>query len=201
MDQLQTKLLDLLAKYAYQFRPEDPFTLASGVKSAEYLDCKRALSQGPAMAALGPVILDRLQRRVEAIGGLTMGSDPIAMSASMASANQDHSIRWFVVRKEPKEHGRMKLIEGDVTAGQNVVVVDDVVTSGKATNKAIKACREAGLNVVQVIVLVDREQNNGLANIEEFAGPKTQVSAVFKKSEIHNRWLEQNQNPTRGAQF
>src|SRR5579859_3090284 len=101
-------LLDELAHHAYQFRPEQPFTLVSGAKSDEYLDCKLALSQPTAMAVLGKVILRELTRDVVAVGGLTMGSDPIAMSASQASAGSDQPVRWFSVRKDQKEHGQKK---------------------------------------------------------------------------------------------
>lgn len=191
----RTELLDLLAKHAYQYRPEDPFTLASGARSDEYLDCKLALSQPAAMVALGKAFLSQLQRRIVAIGGLTMGSDPIAMSTCMASDCTDQLVRWFTVRKEPKVHGQMKLIEGDVASGEDVAVVDDVVTSGNSTIKAIEACRDAGLNVVQVVVLVDRQQSNGMRTIQEFVGPNVHVSAVFTKAEIQKRWQERN--PTR----
>ena len=107
-------LLDHLAKHAYMYRPEKPFLLVSGKYSDEYLDCKLALSQPGAMAALGRVILTELEPRVVAIGGLTMGSDPIAMSTSQASANTGQPLRWFSVRKESKAHGQKKLIEGAV---------------------------------------------------------------------------------------
>lgn len=191
----RSELLTLLAQHAYQFRPENPFTLASGATSDEYLDCKLAESQPAAMVALGKVFLSKLQRGVVAIGGLTMGSDPIAMGTAMASCGTEQPVRWFTVRKEPKIHGQMKLIEGSVQPGEPVAVVDDVVTSGNSTIKAITACRDAGLNVVQVVVLVDREQAGGMEKIRQAAGSGVPVSAVFTKSEIKGRWLELN--PTR----
>lgn len=187
----RAELLDFLATKAYQFSPEKPFLLASGNHSNEYLDCKLALSHPGAMVALGRCFLEELQSGVVAIGGLTMGADPIAMSVCQASA-ASAGRRWFTVRKEPKAHGQKKLIEGSVESGERVAVVDDVVTSGKSTIQAIKACREAGLMIAQVIVLVDREELNGIENIRREAGPDVTVSAVFRKSEIKERWEQIN---------
>jgi orotate phosphoribosyltransferase len=189
-DDVRAVLLDELVLHAYQFSPEKPFLLVSGQYSEEYLDCKLALSQPRAMAVLGKVFLAQLHTSVVAIGGLTMGSDPIAMSASQASFGTDRPLRWFTVRKEAKGHGQKKLVEGSVQPGEAVAVVDDVCTTGGSTVKAIEAAREFGLRVAEVIVLVDREQSDGIANIQRAAGPEVPVSAVFKKSDVKKRWLE-----------
>jgi len=186
----RTELLDELVHHAYQFSPEKPFLLVSGQYSDEYLDCKLALSQPRAMAALGRVFLSKLKSPVVAIGGLTMGSDPIAMSTSQASFGTERPLRWFTVRKEAKGHGQKKLVEGSVQPGEAVAVVDDVCTTGGSTVKAIEAAREFGLRVSEVIVLVDREQSDGIANIQRAAGPDVPVSAVFTKSEVKKRWME-----------
>ena len=175
-----------LARYAYEWSETPVFPLASGQLSNEYLDCKRALSLAETMALLGPHLCGMLERSVSAIGGLTMGADPLAMSASQASAGSQREVRWFSVRKEAKKHGKQKLIEGFVNAGDRVAVVDDVVTTGMSTVQAIRACRDAGLNVVQVIVLVDREQDGGLAKIRAEAGCR--VDAICTKSEIAAAW-------------
>lgn len=180
-------LLHYLATEAYQFS-DKPFRLASGKLSHEYLDCKLALSHPGAMAVLGQVFCELLAPQVVAIGGLTMGADPIAMSTCQASATRERPIRWFTVRKEPKAHGRRKLIEGSVTDGEHIAIVDDVVTSGESTIKAIRACRDEGLKIAQVIVLVDREEQDGMDNIRRAAGAGVGVSAVFTKSEIKEKW-------------
>lgn len=185
-------LLGELAKYAYQYRPDNPFKLVSGQTSPEYFDCKLALSQPRAMAVLGKVVLCELVSDVVAIGGLTMGADPIAMSTCQASFGTTHMVRWFSVRKDAKTHGQKKLIEGDIETGEKVAIVDDVVTTGKSTIQAIEQCKEFGLNISQVIVLVDREQSNGLLNIKKVAGDNTPVVVVFKKCEIVNEWSQQN---------
>jgi orotate phosphoribosyltransferase len=190
---VRAALLDELVQHAYQYSPEKPFLLVSGQYSDEYLDCKLALSQPRAMAALGHVFLARLTVPVVAIGGLTMGSDPIAMSASQASFGSERPLRWFTVRKEAKGHGQKKLVEGSVQPGEAVAVVDDVCTTGGSTIKAIEAVREFGLRVAQVIVLVDREQSDGIANIRRAAGPEVDVSAIFTKTDVKKRWLELKQ--------
>jgi orotate phosphoribosyltransferase len=195
MDPRQT-LLDELAIHAYQYRPEQPFVLVSGAKSDEYLDCKLALSQPKAMSVLGQVILRELPPDVVAIGGLTMGSDPIAMSTAQASAGTQQEVRWFSVRKDQKEHGQKKRIEGAIKMGERVAVVDDVVTSGMSTIAAIKACREFGLDVAIAIVLVDRQQSSGIENIQRELGEGTPVKAIFTRSEIKERWFARRTQKT-----
>jgi orotate phosphoribosyltransferase len=182
-------LVEQLARYAYQWSEEPIFPLASGQKSDEYLDCKKALSRPETMATLGPLICSMLDPAVVAIGGLTMGADPLAMSASQASAGTAREVRWFSVRKEPKKHGLQKLIEGCVARSEHVAVVDDVVTTGNSTVQAIKACRDAGLKVVHVIVLVNRQQSDGLQNIERVAACR--VEAICTKSDIAAEWRRQ----------
>jgi len=189
-DDVRAALLDELVLHAYQFSPEKPFLLVSGQYSEEYLDCKLALSQPTAMAALGKVFIAKLRTPIVAIGGLTMGSDPIAMSASQASFGTDRPLRWFTVRKEAKGHGQKKLVEGSVQPGELVAVVDDVCTTGGSTVKAIEAARDFGLRVTEVIVLVDREQSDGIANIQRAAGADVPVSAIFTKGDVKKRWLE-----------
>jgi orotate phosphoribosyltransferase len=179
-------LLDLLARYAYQFRPEG-FTLVSGRVSQEYLDCKMALSHAEALPPLGRLFAATLDPRAVAVGGLTMGADPIAIATSAASAS-GRAVRWFSVRKEAKEHGRKKLVEGDVPANAEVVVVDDVVTTGGSTIQAIQKCRESGLRVVQVLALVDREEDGGIARVQTEAGDGVPVRALFTKSDVRAAW-------------
>jgi orotate phosphoribosyltransferase len=181
-------LLRELAQHAYQYNEEKPFLLVSGALSPEYLDCKLALSRPMAMASLGPVFHALLKPGVVAIGGLTMGSDPLAMATSLTSAGTKQPVRWFSVRKEAKGHGQKKLVEGSVAPGEAVAIVDDVCTSGQSTIKALEAAREFGLKVAQVIVLVDRQQQDGMANIQKAAGEDVPVSAVFTKSDVKTCW-------------
>jgi orotate phosphoribosyltransferase len=182
----RAELLELLAKYAYDFKP-GAFTLASGRVSDEYLDCKMALSRPEAQAALGDLVVSHVDVRAVAVGGLTMGSDPIAINTSRSSASRARPLTWFSVRKDAKGHGTKKMVEGAVSDGDNVVIVDDVATTGGSTIDAIKKSRVQGLNVIQVIVLVDREEG-GMQSIRDVAGHEVDVRAIFTKSEIRQAW-------------
>lgn len=186
------KLLNYLAQFAYKYDRDNPLTLSSGALSHEYLDCKLALSNPKVLNILGKVFYKSLIPGIEAIGGLTMGADPIAISTSCFSAKCmfQTPINWFSVRKEPKAYGQNKFIEGLVSVGQRVAVVDDVVTKGQSTIKAINICRDFGLEVAQVLVLVDRQEYNGMENICKAAGKGAEVSAIFTKSDIEKRGIK-----------
>ncbi len=175
--------LEYLTKYAYQRRREDeePFKLASGGTSFEYLDCRAALSHPAVLQVVCAEMSMRMMPFVDAVGGLTMGADPIAIGTSLI--HMFPSTLWFSVRKQPKAHGKGRLIEGAVTPGMKVCVVDDVATTGGSTIQAIEACHNFGLDVVQVIVVVDREAG-GLDNIRQKVPGTTWVSALYTKSEI-----------------
>jgi orotate phosphoribosyltransferase len=104
------------------------------------------------------------------VGGLTLGADPIAYAVSYTSFLENQSVETFIVRKKAKEHGMMHRIEGNVSRGDRVVVVDDVITTGGSTLQAMEAARQAGLEVVKTMVLVDR-QEGGREKIEETGIP------------------------------
>lgn len=175
--------LQLLTKYAYQRRREDeePFKLASGGTSFEYLDCRAALSRPYILQCVCAEMSQRMLPSIEAVGGLTMGADPLAVGLSLVHAFP--ATRWFSVRKQPKAHGKGRLIEGAVEPGMKVCVVDDVATTGGSTIQAIEACHNFGLEVAQVIVVVDRE-SGGLDNIRQHVPATCWVSGLYTKSEI-----------------
>ncbi|MFW5925204.1 MAG: orotate phosphoribosyltransferase [Myxococcota bacterium] len=183
-------LLALLARHAYQrAEPGKPFQLASGARSHEYLDCRQALGLAAAKRALGRLVRGALVAEVQAVGGLTLGADPVANAAVHESAGTERELRAFWVRKDAKDHGRGRRIEGPVSAGDRVCVVDDVVTSGGSTIKAIEACREGGLEVIQVLAVVDREAG-GLDSIQRAAGAGVPVTALFSLEAIRGAWEE-----------
>ena len=193
-------LLDLLATVAYAYNPEQRFRLASGDVSSEYIDCKAALSLPEALRAASALLLDRLIPEVEAVGGLTMGADPLAIGVSLASAGSAHPRRWFSVRKESKGHGKKRLIEGVPSDSRlQIAVFDDVVTTGGSTIDAIVKCREAGHAVVQVLAIVDRE-SRGLEAIRQQLPTSVPVEALFRLSEVHAAWeAKTRSNPSRCA--
>ena len=165
------------------------FTLASGGKSSFYIDC-RLTTFHPRGAWLCGELMHKLIRRVQeerrveidATGGLTMGADPLALAIGMYSqfAKDKKVLDVFSVRKAPKAHGQTKLIEGNFRKGQTVVVLDDVVTRGESTLKAIDAVEQEGGRIAFVVVLVDR-QEGGRQKIEERGYT---VYPLFTKDEL-----------------
>lgn len=130
------------------------FTLASGKKSNFYIDCRKVTLHPEGAKLIGRVILDKIKGlKVDAVGGLTMGADPITSSIIMLS-----DIPGFIVRKKSKEHGTQQKIEGVIEPGMKVVIVEDVATSGSSALQAIQAVEEFGAKVIKVISVVDREE-------------------------------------------
>ncbi|MDA7870253.1 orotate phosphoribosyltransferase [Akkermansiaceae bacterium] len=162
------------------------FTLASGKKSDLYVDCRLTALDNRGASWIGEVgwgLKERIEGEslvVNAIGGMTMGADPISLVVGIASAGDEKALQIFNIRKEPKGHGRGKQIEGNFNGGDKVVVVDDVITTGGSTLKAIEAIRAAGGEVVFCLVLVDREEG-GRAAIESEGVP---VVSIFTRNEL-----------------
>ncbi|MFQ5701088.1 MAG: orotate phosphoribosyltransferase, partial [Acidobacteriota bacterium] len=154
----RTRLLALLSERALTL---GDFTLASGRRSRYYLDARLVTLHAEGAYLVARAILDRLaHERVEAdaIGGLTMGADPIAGAVAAVSHLVGKDLQAFIVRKTAKEHGTRRRIEGDLERGDRVVVVDDVVTTAGSTLRAIRAVEQVGCRVVAVVCLVDRQE-------------------------------------------
>jgi orotate phosphoribosyltransferase len=168
MDEKRRRFLQILRATSFRSDPEPVFRLASGRVSKYYVDCKQALSYPEARYLIGELIRERVKGdSIDAVGGLEIGAYPIAASVSDAIYRETGaSVRAFVVRKEPKSHGIRDLLAGDVRPGDRALIVDDVVTEGGSTVKAIDAARKAGLMVIRAVVLVDRDEAGGRTNIE-----------------------------------
>jgi orotate phosphoribosyltransferase len=134
------------------------FTLSSGKKASYYVDMRKLTLDHRAAPAIGRIMLDLLRDvdGVVAVGGLTLGADPIANAVLHESVRAGTPLDAFVVRKEPKDHGRGRQIEGADVAGKRVVVVEDTSTTGQSALKAVDALRREGADVVAVAVIVDR---------------------------------------------
>lgn len=135
--------------------------LSSGKKSNYYLDCKLTTLDAQGAFLTGHVLLELLRKngiKADAIGGMSMGADPLVSAVSVVSHIEKTPLPGFLIRKEAKKHGRMKQIEGIGQKVKDVVIVDEVCTTGKATQEAIDAAESEGYNVVAVISLVDREE-------------------------------------------
>ncbi len=156
---LRDRLLDLLCEFAYR---EGDFVLSSGQKSSYYINCKPVTLHAEGALATGRLLLSMLSSDVQAVGGLTLGADPIVTAVSVVSALGDRPIPALIVRKETKGHGTMAYIEGPLLPeGTNVAVLEDVVTTGKSAMQAVERLRGAGYKVDRILSLIDREQGGG----------------------------------------
>jgi len=168
----RTSLLELLARLSFRL---GDFTLSSGAKSDYYIDCRTTTLHAEGGRLTGLAILDLLDEhglRPAAVGGLTMGADPVVSAVAIASASRAQQrpgtplIHGFLVRKAEKTHGTGRRTEGFCEKDAPVVIVDDVCTTGASTITAIEAAREAGMRVVAAVCLVEREEAGGRAALE-----------------------------------
>lgn len=159
------------------------FVLASGRTSDYYLDCRRTTLHPEGATLVGTLVIEAIQRRGwggRAIGGLTLGADPIAVAAAVLSFQQGRPLAAFLVRKEAKQHGTGQRIEGAPPGGTPVVLVEDVITSGASALQAHEACLASQLPVLGCVAVVDREEG-GRAALEARGIP---VEALFTAREL-----------------
>ena len=183
---LRDRLLDLLCEFAYR---EGDFVLSSGQKSSYYINCKPVTLHAEGALATGRVLLSMLPPQVQAVGGLTLGADPIVTAVSVVSALEGRSIPALIVRKETKGHGTMAYIEGPVLPeGTNVAVLEDVVTTGKSAMQAVERLRGAGYIVDRVLSLIDREQGGA----ELYREQGLDFQAVFTIADL-KEWISSKQ--------
>jgi orotate phosphoribosyltransferase len=180
-----TRLASLLTRLACEIRPE-PIRLTSGGASNLYIDTKQATLTAEGHYLVGTLILAKIRRRfpaARAVGGMTMGADPIASAVSFASYLETPALDAFYVRKEPKRHGTGQWIEGlkALSAGTKVVVVEDVLTSGSSALRAVERCRGERLDVLGVVALVDREEGGK----EALVAAGIQTHSLFVKTDLH----------------
>lgn len=152
------RLLSILAERSAR---RGQFTLASGRQSTLYIDARLTTMSPDGLALIGPLALAALRNaewQVDAVGGLTLGADPISYAIAYASAGTPSPLRAFTVRKEAKAHGTGRLIEGPFRTGDHVAVIEDVITTGGSALRAVEALRAAGGTVAGVLALVDREE-------------------------------------------
>jgi orotate phosphoribosyltransferase len=173
---------DLLRLLAYKSFRLGEFKLSSGATSDYYIDCRTTTLDAKGARLTGEVFFDEIRQRgwkPQAIGGLTMGADPIVTAVSVVSGK----LHGFLVRKAEKKHGTGQRIEGFRKKGARVVIVDDVCTTGASTVQAIEVAREFGFEIVGVMCLVEREESKGRPNVEKAAAPAPFVS-IFTASDV-----------------
>ena len=157
------------------------FTLASGKKSTYYFNGKLTTLDARGAYLVGRVFLAMISDDVpDAVGGLTLGADPIIGAMLSLAGMEDLNLKGFIVRKQSKDHGTGALVEGPLGAGDRVVVIEDVVTTGGSSLQAIKAVRELGAEVKRVVAVVDREEGGR----ENLAAEGCQLEAIFTANEL-----------------
>jgi orotate phosphoribosyltransferase len=183
MANVREKLLGLLATKSFRL---GNFKLSSGGTSDYYIDCRLTTLDAAGALATGEAVLGEIRERgwkADAIGGLTMGADPIVVATSVISAQEGTPINGFLVRKAEKTHGTVQRVEGYREKGARVVIVDDVCTTGASTIQAIEAAREFGFEVAGVLCLVEREEAGGRASVEKAAAPAPFI-ALFTANDV-----------------
>jgi len=187
IEELRNELLLVLFTKSYSYSKEPIFELAYKEELSNfYINSKKTTYDSRGMWLIGNLIYRMIKESsldISAIGGLTLGADAIANSTALISTISGIPLNAFTIRKEQKTHGSKSRIEGAVKKGDNVLIVDDVVTTGTSTINAIKASRKEGLIVNNVIVLVDRqEEEQGLSNIEE--EQRVKAKAIFTANDL-----------------
>jgi orotate phosphoribosyltransferase len=205
MNEKKNRLLEILRTTSFQAESEPIFKLASGRKSKYYIDCKQALAYPEARQLIAELIYERIKGQAfDTVGGLEIGAYPIATSVSdIIYRKTGATVRAFVVRKEQKAHGVRGLIAGDAKEGDKTLIVDDVVTAGDSTIKAIRGARAVGLIVEHVIVLVDRDEAGGKEQIEA-EGVKFEalctLPELLELSDVSNKGADSSAHQGRSVQ-
>jgi orotate phosphoribosyltransferase len=187
MSTARQELLEMLAHKSFRL---GEFQLSSGSTSDYYIDCRVTTLDARGAQLVGEVFLAEIREQgwaADAIGGLTMGADPIVVAVAVTSG----TIHGFLVRKAEKQHGTGQRIEGFREKGAQVVIVDDVCTTGSSTVQAIEAAREYGFEVVGVMCLVERQDAHGRPNVEKAAAPANFIS-IFTATEVRKEHLAIN---------
>jgi orotate phosphoribosyltransferase len=187
MSTARQELLKLLAQKSFRL---GEFRLSSGATSDYYIDCRTTTLDARGAQLVGQVFLDEMRSQgwhADAIGGLTMGADPIVVAVAITSG----TLHGFLVRKAEKQHGTGQRIEGFREKGARVVIVDDVCTTGSSTVQAIEAAREFGFKVVGAMCLVEREDAQGRPNVEKAATPAPFI-AIFTANDVRKELSNQH---------
>ena len=186
MHSARQRLLTTLAHKSFRL---GEFKLSSGGTSDYYIDCRTTTLDAKGSRLTGDVFLEEIRQRAwkpQAIGGLTMGADPIVVAVVVVSGE----LNGFLVRKAEKQHGTGQRIEGFREKGAPVVIVDDVCTTGASTIQAIEAAREFGFEIVGVMCLVEREEAMGRPAVAKAAAPAPFVS-IFTANDVRKQHLAQ----------
>ena len=176
--EMRLALLPLLASQAYR---HGNFTLASGRSSHHYVNCKPVSLSGTGLALLGALMLEQVEAEARAVAGLTLGADPLVSAVAMRAALEGRELNALIVRKEAKGHGTGAWLEGPLPEpGSTITVLEDVVTTGGSSLKAVKQLREAGYTVNRVVTIVDRQEGG----VEAMTAAGLELRSLFLLDEV-----------------
>jgi len=179
----RNRLIDLVYRRSYR---RGDFILASGAHSSFYIDARLTTMSGEGqvlIGKLGLIELDRMGWHPDLIGGLTLGADPVAYAIAHHATLEGRTLDAFTVRKEPKQHGTGRVIEGPFSGAPQVVIVEDVVTTGESALRAAKAVRNAGGIVMGLLAVVDRQEGGR----EKIAQEGLELAALVTLEELNAR--------------
>ena len=181
MTNIKLELIKILVEKSLKVSKDPIYPLASGKLSDFYIDCKETTLYSRGLYLIGQIIFNKIELlKINGIGGLTLGADSIANATAIVAGQKGIDLISFVIRKEVKSHGLKKWIEGGINPGDKVVIIDDVITTGGSTIQAIERAENFGLEIVKVIVLVDREEG-GKNNIQNKG---YELESIFTKTEL-----------------
>ena len=179
---MKEELLELLKKYAYK---KGEFTLSSGRKTDHYINCKPVTLTGRGLTLSSVILLSAIEEDSKAVGGLTLGADPLVSGIAVISALERATMDALIVRKEPKGHGTGAWIEGpELSEGTKVTVIEDVITTGGSAIQAVKRLRDAGYKVDRVVSIVDRQENGEADSAMKLA--ELELVSLFSLEDIVN---------------
>jgi orotate phosphoribosyltransferase len=182
---MKEELIDMLCQKSFKFSDKPIFKLVSGRMSRFYVNCKPVTLCARGIFLAGHLLFEAIKdAEVTAVGGLTFGADPLAVATAFASELNAQPINAFSIRKTRKDHGMVRWIEGDIHPGERVAIIDDVVTTGGSTIRAIERARAEGLEVAKAVIFVDR-QEGGLENIRQHV---SEVTRIVTRDELVERW-------------
>ncbi len=172
---LKQELIRLLFEKSFQYTPEPSFRLVSGKMSRYYINCKPVTLSPRGMFLAGHLVYQAIKdSRPAGVGGMTFGADPISIATAFVSEMKQNPVQAFSIRKTRKDHGIVRWIEGALSTGDKVAIIDDVATTGGSTITAIERARSEGLQVVKAVILVDR-QEGGMENIQKHVDVATAI--------------------------
>ncbi len=188
---LKQRLLPYLLNRALLYSPKKPFKLSSGKESPYYLDCRKITLYALSFKEIGDLFWEEMRYTdIQGVAGMSIGADPIVCAILSSALKEERVLEGILIRKEPKQYGTGKQLEGNYWKGMKVAVVEDVVTTGGSLLKAISACEKEGLQIVQVLALVDREEGG-----KELLREKGyELKAFFTLEEIISAY-HQRENP------